>query len=321
MQSSYTNAPPVSPVMREGAPSSDEAASPEPNSLSAAKRARVPNAMTVDVEDYYQVEAFRHQVSRSDWPNHEGRVERNVERLLQLLADHHVHGTFFTLGWIAERYPELIKRIVDAGHELASHGYDHTRVDQQSPDEFRLDTRKTKQILEDLGGVEVRGYRAASFSVSDKTPWAFEIMAEEGYRYSSSIYPIRHDLYGMPSAPRFAYAPDQNSDILEVPITTVSLLSRKLPCGGGGYFRLYPYAFSRWAMRRVNRKDHQPCVFYLHPWEIDPDQPRMPNLSPKTRFRHYLNLRRMEDRLHRLLRDFTWDRMDRIFLGDSSGAA
>ena len=320
MQSSYTRTP-VSPMVRKGAPTSDKTASPEPYSWGATDSARTPNAMTVDVEDYYQVEAFSHQVSLSDWPNYEGRVERNVERLLRLLADHDVHGTFFTLGWIAERYPELIKRIVDAGHELASHGYDHTRVDQQSPDEFRLDTRKTKQILEDLGGVEVRGYRAASFSVIDKTPWAFKILADEGYRYSSSIYPIRHDLYGMPSAPRFAHAPDENSSIIEVPITTVSLLNRKLPCGGGGYFRLYPYAFSRWAMRRVNGKDHQPCVFYFHPWEIDPGQPRMPNLSAKTRIRHYLNLRHMEDRLHRLLSDFAWDRMDRIFLEDRSGAA
>jgi polysaccharide deacetylase family protein (PEP-CTERM system associated) len=277
--------------------------------------------MTVDVEDYFQVEAFSHQIDRSDWADFEGRIERNVDRLLQQFSDHGTRGTFFTLGWTAERHPGLIKRIIDAGHELASHGYDHTRVDRQSPDNFRLDARKTKQVLEDLGGVEVRGYRAASFSVSNKTPWVFQILADEGYRYSSSIYPIHHDLYGMPSAPRFAYTPDENCEILEVPITTINLLSRKLPCGGGGYFRLYPYAFSRWAMRRVNRKDRRPCVFYLHPWEIDPDQPRMPNLSPKTRFRHYLNLRRMEDRLHRLLRDFTWDRMDRIFLGDSSGAA
>ncbi len=276
--------------------------------------------MTVDVEDYFQVEAFSHQIDRSDWMDYEGRIERNVDRLLQQFSDHNARGTFFTLGWTAERYPALIKRIIAAGHELASHGYDHTRVDRQSPDKFRLDVRKTKQILEDLGGVEVRGYRAASFSVSNKTPWVFQILADEGYRYSSSIYPIHHDLYGMPSAPRFAYTPDENSEFLEVPITTISILNRKLPCGGGGYFRLYPYAFSRWAMRRVNRKDRRPCVFYLHPWEIDPDQPRMPNLSPKTRFRHYLNLRRMEDRLHRLLRDFAWDRMDRIFLGDSSGA-
>ncbi len=320
MQSSYTRTP-VSPMVREHARTSDKAMSPEPYSLGATDSVRTPNAMTVDVEDYYQVEAFSHRIDRADWKSFEGRVERNVERLLQLLADHDVHGTFFTLGWIAERYPELIKRIVDAGHELASHGYDHTRVDQQSPDEFRLDARKTKKMLEDLGGVEVRGYRAASFSVSDKTPWVFEILADEGYRYSSSIYPIRHDLYGMPSAPRFAYAPDENSSIIEVPITTVSLLNRKLPCGGGGYFRLYPYAFSRWAMRRVNGKDHQPCVFYLHPWEIDPEQPRMSNISLKTRVRHYLNLHRMESRLCRLLSDFAWDRMDRIFLEDRSGAA
>ncbi len=194
--------------------------------------------MTVDVEDYFQVEAFSHQIDRSDWTNFEGRIERNVARLLQQFSDHGARGTFFTLGWTAERYPGLIKRIIDAGHELASHGYDHTRVDRQSPDNFRLDARKTKQILEDLGGVEVRGYRAASFSVSNKTPWVFQILADEGYRYSSSIYPIHHDLYGMPSAPRFAYTPDGSCEFLEVPITTISLLNRKLPCGGGGYFRL-----------------------------------------------------------------------------------
>ena len=320
MQSTYTRTA-VSPVTRENPLASDPAPAPALQSMDAAEGARVTNAMTVDVEDYYQVEAFSHQIDRADWPNHESRVERNVEQLLRIFADHRTHATFFTLGWTAERHPRLMRRIVDAGHELASHGYDHTRVDRQTPQEFRLDVRKTKQVLEDLGGVEVWGYRAASFSVSDKTPWVFETLSEEGYAYSSSIYPIRHDLYGMPSAPRFAHKPDADRDILEIPITTIEISNRKLPCGGGGYFRLYPYGFSRWAMRRVNREDHRPCVFYLHPWEIDPDQPRMPNLSTKTRIRHYLNLRHMEDRLHRLLNDFAWDRMDRIFLGDRSGTA
>lgn len=318
MQPSYTKRQ-ISSVKRDSAVFPDRVLDRSLGPVWIGGARPLTNAMTVDVEDYYQVEAFSGHVDRMDWPNYESRIECNVDRLLQQFADHGIHGTFFTLGWIGEHYPRLTRRIVEAGHELASHGYNHTRVDHQSPDDFRLDARKTKQILQDLGGLEVWGYRAASFSISHKTPWAFEILSEEGYAYSSSVYPIRHDLYGMPTAPRFAHKPDAHSDILEIPITTVSLLNRNFPCGGGGYFRLLPYGVSRWAMRRVNRQDGQPCVFYCHPWEIDPDQPRMQNLSLKTRVRHYVNLGRMTDRLAALLSDFAWDRMDRVFLGEKTG--
>lgn len=270
------------------------------------------NAMTVDVEDYYQVSAFEPHVRRDEWNRYESRVERNTDRILDLFAAHGVRATFFMLGIVAERYPALIRRIVASGHELASHGYAHVRVTQQQPEEFRADVVRTKQLLEDLGGVPVRGYRAASYSIGADNLWALDVLAQAGHSYSSSIYPIRHDLYGMPSAPRFAFRP--NATLLEVPVTTVELLNQRLPCGGGGYFRLLPYRWSRWAMRRVNQRDRQSCVFYFHPWEIDPDQPRPPQLRLKTRVRHYLNLRRMERRLARLLADFRWGRMDEIFL-------
>lgn len=220
---------------------------------------------------------------------------------------------------MAERYPGLIRRMVDEGHELASHGYSHVRVTQQDRETFYQDISRTRALLEDTAGVAVRGYRAASYSIGAANLWALEELARAGYRYSSSIYPIRHDLYGMPEAPRFAFRPEQAPMLLEVPITTVEVLQRKFPCGGGGYFRLLPYRLSRWAMQRVNREDRQSCVFYFHPWEIDPRQPRQTNIGLKTRVRHYLNLTRMETRLRALLRDFRWDRMDRIFLDRVSG--
>jgi polysaccharide deacetylase family protein (PEP-CTERM system associated) len=274
------------------------------------------NAMSVDVEDYFQVSAFERHVDRTDWDSLPCRVERNTDRILQLFDDHGVQATFFTLGWVAERYPGLLRRMVEGGHEVASHGYSHVRVTNQSPDEFRADVVRTKALLEDVTGREVQGYRAASYSIGASNLWALDVLAETGHRYSSSIYPIRHDLYGMPEAPRFAFQAN-GGPMLEVPVTTVELFRRNYPCGGGGYFRLLPYALSRWAMRRVNERDGQSCVFYFHPWELDPDQPRQPGLGFKTRFRHYLNLRRMEQRLARLLRDFRWDRMDRVFLGDA----
>ena len=280
------------------------------------RKDEIKNAMTVDVEDYFQVSAFADQVVRDDWDNYPCRVERNTDVVLQMLADHNAKATFFTLGWIAQRYPHLVRRIVQAGHELASHGFAHVKVNEQSPGQFRLDIRMTKEILEDIGSVPVRGYRAASFSIGKKTPWAFDILSEEGYDYSSSIYPIHHDLYGMPEAPRFAFRPCASSDIVEIPITTASLLKQNIPCGGGGYFRLLPYAISRWAMRRVGRKDDQSCIFYFHPWEIDPDQPRFDRISAKTRFRHYTNLASMELRVRSVLADFAWDRMDRVFLSE-----
>jgi polysaccharide deacetylase family protein (PEP-CTERM system associated) len=276
------------------------------------------NAMTVDVEDYFQVSAFERYIAREDWQRLPQRVERNTDRVLALFARHEVKATFFMLGWIAERYPQLLRRIVDEGHELASHGYAHVRVTQQTPDEFYEDIRRTKQLLEDIGGIAVRGYRAASYSIGATNLWALEVLQRAGYAYSSSIYPIHHDLYGMPEAPRFAFRPQGAAGLLEVPITTVAIGGRKLPCGGGGYFRLLPYILSRWAIRRVNQQDGQACVFYFHPWELDPQQPRVPGIDYKTRFRHYLNLNRMERRLRALLRDFRWDRMDRVFLSETT---
>lgn len=287
----------------------------------AAGPVGVTNAMTVDVEDYFQVSALAPYIDRGAWESYPSRVERNIHRVLDMFAEHGVQATFFTLGWIGERFPELVRRIVAGGHELASHGFAHDRVDQQGPRGFRADVRRTKRLLEDVGGVPVLGYRAASFSVSERTDWAFDILGEEGYVYSSSVYPIRHDHYGMPKAPRFAYRPQGDDGILEVPITTTSVFGWKLPCGGGGYFRLLPYGFSLWALRRVNRIDGQPCVFYFHPWEIDPGQPMVDNVSLRTRVRHYVNLERMEGRLHAVLSDIAWDRMDRVFLSDRRTAA
>jgi polysaccharide deacetylase family protein (PEP-CTERM system associated) len=272
------------------------------------------NAMSVDVEDYFQVQAFAGRIPRSDWDGLPCRVERNVNRLLDLFGGASVRATFFTLGWIAERYPALIRRIVNEGHELASHGWDHTRADSQDATAFRADIRKTRQFLEDLGGVPVIGYRAATFSIGPKNLWAFDVLDEEGYRYSSSLYPIRHDLYGDTGGSRVPYHPGGHA-LLEVPMTTVRWFDRNFPCSGGGYFRLLPYALSRFNMRRVNRHDRMPCIFYFHPWEIDPEQPRQNGIDARTRFRHYTNLDRMEGRLKRLLADFAWDRMDRVFLG------
>ena len=276
---------------------------------------RIVNAMSVDVEDYFQVSAFASHVARDDWSALPSRVERNTDKVMQLFADKGVKATFFTLGWIAERHPALIRRIVDAGHELASHGFAHFRATDQTPDEFRADVRRTKMLLEEVGGVAVQGYRAASFSIGAENLWALEVLAEEGYHYSSSIYPVRHDHYGMPDAPRFAHRPVERG-VLELPISTVRLAGRNLPVGGGGYFRLVPYAMFRWALNRLNRDDEMPAVFYFHPWEVDPDQPRPPGLSAKTRFRHYLNLGRMERRLATMLADFAWDRIDRVFLAE-----
>ncbi|MEZ5556093.1 XrtA system polysaccharide deacetylase [Haliea sp.] len=270
------------------------------------------NAMTVDVEDYFQVSAFESQVSRAEWETTPLRVQANVERILALFDRHDVKATFFTLGWVAERHPEMVRRIVAEGHELASHGWEHTRVTTQQPPAFLDDVWRTKALLEDIAGVEVKGYRAASYSIGRDNLWALDTLADAGYRYSSSIAPIRHDLYGMPEAPRFAFSA-ASGRLAEIPVTTLPLAGRNINCGGGGWFRLFPYAFSRWALRRINHREAQSAHFYFHPWEIDPEQPRPPGLTARTRFRHYLNLGRMESRLQRLLGDFRWDRMDRVF--------
>jgi polysaccharide deacetylase family protein (PEP-CTERM system associated) len=229
-----------------------------------------------------------------------------------LAAAGDVKATFFTLGWIAERYPQLVRRIVEGGHELASHGYGHERASDLTPAAFSSDVVHAKALLEDLAGVPVQGYRAPSFSIGTGNLWAFDALAQAGYRYSSSIYPIRHDHYGMPDSPRFAYR--VGAGLLEIPVTTVRLFDRNRPCSGGGYFRLLPYALSRWMLRRVNRLDREPAVFYFHPWEIDVDQPRIAGIDAKTRFRHYVNIGRTERRLRLLLQDFRWGRMDQIFL-------
>lgn len=274
----------------------------------------IRNALTIDVEDYFQVSAFAQYIPRSSWDNLPCRVERNIDRILMLLDEHKIRATFFTLGWIAERYPAMVKRIVENDHELASHGYAHHRVTELSRKQFYDDITRSKALLENIGNQSVWGYRAPSFSIRGDNLWALECLEEAGYRYSSSVYPVKHDHYGMPDAPRFAFNPENAPGLLELPVTTVRLFGRNFPAGGGGYFRLFPYVISRWFLQRVNMIDLQPAIFYFHPWEIDPDQPRQTGINFKTHFRHYLNLGRMEKRLNALTQHFEWGRMDQIFL-------
>jgi len=271
------------------------------------------NAMTIDVEDYFQVSAFEPYIDKNTWDSIELRVEKNTHRILDVLAKFETKATFFTLGWVAERYPQLINRIISEGHELACHGYEHIRVTEQTPDQFRADIIRTKKILEDLGGKEILGYRAASYSINTENLWAHDILAEEGFKYSSSVYPVKHDLYGIPDAPRFSYQPIKGSDFLEIPISTIKFGQKNIPCGGGGFFRFYPYMFSKWAFHHIN-SSNQSAIFYCHPWEIDPKQPRQEGLNFKTKFRHYLNLHKMEQRISCLLTDFNWDTMENVFL-------
>ncbi|HET7161485.1 MAG TPA: XrtA system polysaccharide deacetylase [Rhodanobacteraceae bacterium] len=273
----------------------------------------ITNAMTVDVEDYFQVAAFEKCIRREDWPRWPTRVEDNTRRVLELFARRGIHATFFVLGWVAERFPALVRDIGAAGHEIASHGFGHERLTNITRSQFREGVVRTKCLLEDINGSAVYGYRAPSYSVGPTTLWAHEELREAGYRYSSSIVPIHHDLYGMPAAPRFAFFTGRPG-LLEIPVTTVRLWGRNWPCGGGGYFRLLPYALFKRGLRRVNRREQRPGVFYFHPWEIDPAQPRVPGAALKSRFRHYLNLARTAPRVERLMRDFHFDRMDRVFL-------
>ena len=273
---------------------------------------RQANALTIDVEDYFQVSAFAPHIPRGDWERMPCRVERNVDVILGLLDASGAKATFFTLGWVAERYPQVVRRIAEGGHELASHGYGHQRASDLTPEEFREDITRAKRLLEEISGQPVKGYRAPSFSVGKSNPWAFDCIRESGYTYSSSVYPIRHDHYGMPDAPRFPYQPIPG--LIEVPVTTNQFFQTNVPTGGGGYFRLMPYAMSRWLIGRVNRIDGKPAMFYFHPWEIDPEQPRIHAAGWKSKFRHYVNLHRTERRLKRLLSDFRWDRVDRVFL-------
>jgi polysaccharide deacetylase family protein (PEP-CTERM system associated) len=276
---------------------------------------KVINAFSVDVEDYFQVEAFSAVVDRLSWPSRPSRVVESTQRVLSLLEAAGVRATFFVLGWVAERFPRLLGDIRSGGHEIASHGYAHELARAQTRSRFRDDVRRAKDVLENCAGVRVRGFRAPTFSIGRENWWAYDVLAEEGYEYSSSLYPISHDLYGMPEAPRIPFRPLVGSPLLEIPIATLRLLGNNLPSGGGGYFRLAPYALSRWCIRRTNRAEHVPCVFYCHPWEFDIYQPRIDGISLKARFRHYLNIGRMEHRVTRLLRDFAWGRMDEIYLG------
>lgn len=270
------------------------------------------NGLSVDIEDWFQVGAFENCIERSDWDGCESRVERNTQAVIDMFAKAGVVGTFFTLGWVAERFPQLIRRIVEGGHELASHGYDHARVFRMTPEAFRADLARTRDLLEQAGGVKVTGYRAPSFSIDQRTPWAHPILAEAGYAYSSSVAPIVHDHYGWPQAPRFAFLPVAGSDLVELPVTTARLGSRVLPAGGGGFFRLLPYGLSRWALRQVTEQDERPAILYFHPWEIDPGQPRVANAPLRSKVRHYTNLGVMQGKLERLLGDFRWVRVDSL---------
>ena len=275
------------------------------------------NALSVDVEDYFQVSAFENTINRKNWEKLDHRVASNMDKILSIFDQENARATFFVLGWIAERYPDIVKKIIDNGHELASHGYGHQRVSDLSREEFIVDITRAKKILEDLSGQPVQGYRAPSYSIGKNNIWALEALAESGHLYSSSIYPIEHDHYGFPEAPRFVFR-DEKTGLIEIPITTMKFMNHLFPAGGGGFFRFYPYRVSRWAINRVNQNDQQASVFYFHPWEIDPEQPRQKNISLKTRFRHYINLNKTETRLKQLLQDFEWGRIDEVFISNQS---
>ena len=270
------------------------------------------NALSVDVEDWFQVGAFERTIDRADWDSLSHRVERNTDAVLDLFGQAGVKATFFTLGWVAERVPHAIRAIADAGHEVASHGYDHQRVFTFSREEFAEDLKKSRAILEDTSGTKVTGYRAPSFSIDARNPWAHEELAAQGYIYSSSVAPIAHDHYGWRDAPRFAFRPVAGAAMIELPVTTAMLGKRRLAAGGGGFFRTLPYGFSRWAIAQVNRDDARPAVFYFHPWEVDPGQPRVAGAPLRSRLRHYTNLSRMAGKLSDLLGDFAWGRMDAL---------
>jgi polysaccharide deacetylase family protein (PEP-CTERM system associated) len=270
------------------------------------------NALSVDVEDWFHVGAFEKVISRDDWRSLECRVERNTDALLQMFDDADIKATFFTLGWVAERFPQLIRRIADEGHELANHGSEHDRVFTLGRQEFATDILRARKAIEDASGALVTGYRAPSFSIDQRTPWAHEVLAEQGYAYSSSVAPVKHDHYGWAEAPRFAFRPVSGSDLIEIPVTTAVFAGKRLAAGGGGFFRMLPYAFSRWAVRQVNAEDKRPAIIYFHPWEIDADQPRVAKAPIKSKLRHYSRLKAMAPKLKRLMRDFQWGRLDAI---------
>ena len=269
------------------------------------------NAMTIDVEDYFQVSAFEHLVEKNEWDNYSPRVYENTSRMLDMFSEKGAVATFFILGWVAQKYPELIQRIHREGHEVASHGMLHQRASSQSKLEFKNDVGDAKKLLEDITGSNVIGYRAPSFSFTKDNAWVYDVLAEEGYRYSSSVYPVVHDHYGIPDAPRERYSTPSGVD--EIPLSTLSFRGKNFPVSGGGYFRLYPYLFTRWAISQFKEESTPTYIFYLHPWEIDPTQPKMRNISFKTRFRHYINLKKVERRLNAMLDDFEWGAIAQIY--------
>ena len=282
---------------------------------------RVVNGLSVDVEDWFQVGAFEGVIDRNNWDGLSDRVERNCSAILDMFDAADVKATFFTLGWVAQRHGGLMRRIVDAGHELASHGWDHERVFRLDRASFTADLERSRKVLEDAAGVQITGYRAPSFSIDSRTPWAYMALAEQGFVYSSSVAPISHDHYGWPEAPRFAFKPLPWSDLVEIPVTTAHFAGKRLAAGGGGFFRVLPYGFSRWAIRQVNTRDQRPAVFYFHPWEIDPDQPRVTGATLRSRIRHYTNLGVMADKLEQLVREFEWGRMDVLAHREAARAA
>lgn len=282
--------------------------------ITPAAQPPIVNAMSVDVEDYFHVSALAAAAPRDRWDAFELRVERNTERLLQVFDDAGVKATFFVLGWVAERCPVLVRRIAAAGHEVASHGHAHELVYEQTPVQFQSDVRRTKGVLESLAGTAVQGYRAPSYSITARSLWALDVLVDEGYRYDASIFPIHHDRYGIPGAPRHPHVLRRaRGTLVEVPPSTVRVGPLNLPIAGGGYFRLLPYRWTAWGIRRVNQFEGRPVIFYLHPWEVDPDQPQLPG-SMLSRFRHYHRLRETEPRLRRLLSEFRFDSIAKTLL-------
>jgi polysaccharide deacetylase family protein (PEP-CTERM system associated) len=283
----------------------------------------IVNAMSVDVEDYFQVSAFDAAVSRDSWDSRESRVCANSDRLLELFGDAGIQATFFVLGWVAHRFPDLVRRIAEAGHEIASHGYHHRLVYELTADQFREDIRRAKSVLEAISGTAVQGYRAPSFSVTERSLWALDVLIEEGYHYDASVFPVHHDRYGIPGSPRHAYRLERNAgSIVEAPASTVRLGGVNLPIAGGGYFRLLPYTWTRWGIDRLNTVEQRPAIFYIHPWEIDPDQPRIA-ANALSRLRHYRHLAKTEVRLRRLMRDFKFSSVSQLlqtsFAADGAG--
>lgn len=281
--------------------------------MNKPRQDRPLNALSIDVEDYFQVSAFEGVIRREDWTQWPHRVEQATNRLLDLFDEHQTQATFFTLGWVAEHYPNLVRQIVARGHELGCHGYDHVRITNHDADSFREDLNRSKAILEDVSGQAVLGYRAASFSINKNNQWAFEEIERAGFIYSSSVYPVKHDLYGIPDAPRVPFKPDNVSKLIEIPIVTVRVGGRNIPAGGGGYFRLFPYVLSRRLLAMAKQQEIPQGNMYFHPWEFDPEQPRPDGLSLKTRFRHYVNQSRAYARMRRLITDLKWGPFNQVY--------